>query len=53
MTDLDAAINAAFDTESMSLREQYEMGLITAEDYVAELADAAHERAKYADLGDW
>lgn len=53
MTDLDAAIDAAFDTEGMTLREQYEMGLITAEDYATEMADAAHERAKYADLGDW
>lgn len=53
MTDLDAAIDAAFDTESMSLREQYVLGILSAEDYVAELADAAHERAKYADLGDW
>lgn len=53
MTDLDAAIDAAFDTESMSLREQYDLGILSAEDYVAELADAAHERAKYADLGDW
>lgn len=53
MTDLDAAIEAAFDTESMSLREQWDLGILSAEDYVAELADAAHERAKYADLGDW
>ena len=49
MSDLIAAADAAYDTEAMTLGELFEAGLITAEDYAAELGDIAHERAKYGE----